>query len=84
MFTFGQGYGFLRGCLVALAIPFIEVTPQKWMSYFGLKKKKGETTAQYKQKILQKTQNLFPNSSVTLQTADSLMLAEYLRQTNRS
>jgi len=84
MFTFGQGYGFLRGCLVALAIPFTEVTPQKWMKHFGLKKNKEETTTEYKRKILQKAQNLFPNSTVTLQTADSLMLAEYLRQTDRS
>ena len=84
MFTFGQNYGFLRGCLVALGISFIEVTPQKWMAYFGLKKDKEEAGTDYKKRILQKAQNLFPNSNVTLQTADSLMLCEYLKQTNRS
>ena len=84
MFTFGQNYGFLRGCLVALEISFIEVTPQKWMAYFGLKKDKEEAGTDYKKRILQKAQNLFPNSNVTLQTADSLMLCEYLKQTNRS
>lgn len=78
MFTFGKNYGFLRGCLVTLSIPFIEVTPQKWMNYFGLKKSKTESKLQYKKRILQKAQNLYPDSEVTLQTADSLMLAEYL------
>jgi len=82
MFTFGQGYGFLRGVLVALAIPFEEVTPQKWQKYFGLSKKKNETQPNYKKRILQVAQNMFPDSSVKLQTADSLMLAEYLRRIN--
>lgn len=82
MFTFGQGYGFLRGCLVAHSIPFSEVTPQKWMSYFGLKKDKSELPKDYKKRILQKAQNLYPHSSVALSTADSLMIAEYLRLTN--
>lgn len=81
MFTFGQGYGFLRGCLVSFGIPFIEVTPQKWMGYFGFKKEKSELPKEYKKRILQKAQNMFPNSSVALSTADSLMIAEYLRQT---
>lgn len=84
MFTFGQNYGFLRGCLVALSIPFSEVTPQKWMAYFGLKKKPAQTKKDFKYEILNKAQNLFPHSSVALQTADSLMIAEYLRLTDRS
>lgn len=83
MFTFGRGYGFLRGCLVSLGIPFEEVSPRKWQSYFGLSKNKGETQPDYKKRILQKAQNMFPNSSVALQTADSLMLAEYLRRIDK-
>ena len=80
MFTFGQNYGFLRGCLVSLGIPFEEVTPQKWQKEFGLSKKKNESKTDYKKRILQKAQNLFPEADVKLQTADSLMLAEYLRR----
>jgi hypothetical protein len=83
--SFAQHYGFLRGCLVSLQIPFIEVSPQKWMSYFGLKKTKEEDKRTYKKRILQKAQNLYPQSSVALQTADSLMICEFLRLTdNRS
>jgi hypothetical protein len=80
--SFAQHYGFLRGCLVSLQIPFIEVSPQKWMSYFGLKKSKEEDKRTYKKRILQKAQNLYPQSSVALQTADSLMLCEFLRLTD--
>lgn len=83
MFTFGQGYGFLRGCLVAHSIPFTEVTPQKWMSYFGFKKDRSELPKDYKKRIFQKAQNMYPHTSVALATADSLMIAEYLRQTNK-
>lgn len=30
MFTFGQGYGEIRGMLKSLGIPIIEPTPQQW------------------------------------------------------
>lgn len=30
MFTFGKGYGELRGMLKAIGVPFIEPTPQQW------------------------------------------------------
>ena len=81
--TFAQHYGFLRGVLVSLAIPFTEVSPQTWMAYFGFKRKKGEDKKLHKTRILQKAQNLYPQSSVALQTADSLMLCEYLRLTEK-
>lgn len=77
--TFAQHYGFLRGVLVSLQIPFIEVSPQKWMGYFGFKREKDEDKKKHKLRILQKAQNLYPHSSVNLQTADSLMICEYLR-----
>lgn len=77
--TFAQHYGFLRGVLVSLQIPFIEVAPQTWMNYFGFKRQKDEDKKKHKLRILQKAQNLYPHSSVALQTADSLMLCEFLR-----
>ena len=77
--TFAQHYGFLRGVLVALQIPFIEVAPQTWMGYFGFRRLKDEDKKKHKLRILQKAQNLYPHSSVALQTADSLMLCEFLR-----
>ena len=82
--SFAQHYGFIRGCLVSLGIPFTEVSPQKWMAYFGFKRLKDEDKKKHKTRILQKAQNLYPQSTVNLQTADSLMLCEYLRLTDRS
>jgi hypothetical protein len=35
-FTFGQGYGFLKGCLTAIGIPFEEVRPQVWQKFLGI------------------------------------------------
>jgi len=31
VFTFGEGYGSIKGIAAGLAIPIIEVTPQRWM-----------------------------------------------------
>jgi crossover junction endodeoxyribonuclease RuvC len=36
VFTFGTSYGIVRGCLGALEIPFVLVTPQKWKRKAGL------------------------------------------------
>ena len=73
MFTFGRGYGFLRGCLVAYGIPFEEVRPQVWQKEFGLLRKT-------KQEIKEKAQNLFPGVELTLATSDALLIAEYCRR----
>lgn len=40
MFTFGRGYGFIRGVLTAMSIPFEEVRPQVWQAAFVPKKDK--------------------------------------------
>jgi Holliday junction resolvasome RuvABC endonuclease subunit len=75
-FKFGQSYGFLRGLLIALRIPFEEVTPQKWQQVMGCRSggDKNVTKA--------KAQQLFPSVKVTHAIADALLLAEYLRRTH--
>lgn len=81
-FTFGMNYGFLRGVMVAYGIPFEEVTPQKWMGYFSIKRKKDEPKTAFKRRLLGKAQNLFPHvNGLTLATADALLIAEYCRRT---
>lgn len=74
MFTFGRGYGFLRGCLVALEIPFDEVTPQKWQRALACLTKGDKNVSKAK------AQQLFPNLKVTHSTADALLIAEYGRR----
>ena len=79
-FKFGQGYGFLRGILVALRYPFEEVTPKKWQAEFGMKKERLETKSAWKQRLKGRAQILFPDLEVDLYTADALLIAEFGRR----
>lgn len=74
VFTFGQSYGFLRGCLIALEIPFEEVSPRKWQSAMGC------LSGGVKNVTKALAQQLFPAITVTHAIADSILLAEYGRR----
>lgn len=74
MFTFGQGYGFLRGCLISNKIPFEEVNPMKWQRGVGCVAR-GD-----KNKLKAKAQQMFPGLDITLKTADAILIAEYGRR----
>jgi hypothetical protein len=93
MFTFGHGYGNLRMAIIARGLQFEAVPPPTWMK--GLKipsrKKKTktnkteETKTQYKNRLRCRAQELFPSFgprgfSITLATADALLIAEYYRR----
>lgn len=79
-FKFGKGYGFLRGCLVAAGCPFDEVTPQKWQRGLDIPKRKTtETKTQFKNRLKQKAQQLYPTVDVTLATADAILIAHYAK-----
>lgn len=80
MFTFGQNYGFLRGLLIGLAIPFEEVRPVDWQRVFGLLARKEEAKTAKKNRHKAKAQQLFPAWHITHATADALLIAEYLRR----
>lgn len=73
-FKFGANYGFLRGLLVALQIPFEEVTPSKWQGYLKCRSKgdKNVTKAAAQRK--------WPSEKITHGNADALLIAEYCRQ----
>ncbi len=78
MFSFGRNYGFLRGCLHCLKIPFEEVTPAKWQREFSLlRTDKAETNTAKKNRHKAKAQQLFPDTNVTHAIADALLIAEY-------
>lgn len=70
-FTFGRGYGFLRGCLVALGVPFVEVAPATWQ--------KAMACLSHGDKKITKSRaaQLCPHLKVTHATADALLLALY-------
>lgn len=73
-FKFGQSYGFLRGLLVGLGIPFEEVTPQKWQKEIGCLTKGDKNVSKAK------AQQLFPREKIVHANADALLIAEYGRR----
>ncbi len=73
-FKFGDGSGFLRGCLVSRAIPFEFVTPQKWQKYLSCQTKGDKNITK------SKAQQLFPDMKITHAIADSILIAEYGRR----
>ena len=83
-FKFGMGYGGLRMALIASSIPFEEVTPRTWQKALSIPpKKKTESNSQWKNRLKQKAQQLFPEVKVTLKTADALLIAEFCRRSKR-
>ena len=95
MFSFGQNYGFLRGCLFSSGVSFEEVTPRTWQKEFGIQprdKKKKETKNQFKNRLLAKCQQLFPNYDLwkeprskgkQLAVCDAILIAEYCRRVSK-
>jgi len=79
-FKFGQGYGFLRGCIIADG--FDEVAPTKWQKEFGLvfPASMGLTPTDKKNRHKAKAQQLFPHLKITHAIADALLIAEWARR----
>ena len=70
-FKFGHNYGFLRGVITALNIPFTEVSPQKWQGALGCR------TGGDKNVTKTKAQQLYPSIKITHAIADALLIATY-------
>lgn len=75
-----QSFGQLQMALIASGIPHEEVHPKKWQKEFSLSRHKGEPNAQWKGRIRQKAQQLFPHMKISLATADALLMAEWCRR----
>lgn len=73
-FKFGKAYGFIRGVLIAVGIPFEDVTPQTWQRELKC------LTGGDKNISKGKAQQLFPGVKVTNKTADSVCIAEYAKR----
>ena len=76
MFSFGKGYGFLRGVLTGLSIPYIDTPPQSWQKGVGVGGKYASKPDR-KRAHLALAQQLFPTVKTTLASADALLIAEY-------
>lgn len=78
-FKFGRAYGFIRGLLTALGIPYEDVTPQRWQKDMQCQ------TGGDKRISRAKAQQLFPAMAkqITHRTADALLIATWGRNYNR-
>ena len=75
MFKFGEGSGYLKGCLRALGVRVILVPPQTWQKgLMGLTGKKGPDR---KRALRDEAQRRFPAIKCTLDNADALLIWDY-------
>lgn len=80
MFTFGEGFGWLKGVLDAFEISYQEIPPQTWKKEFGLNSKK-ELSIEVAKQLFPEA-NLVPHGSKKESDgiAESLLMAEYARR----
>lgn len=83
MFSFGQNYGFWKGLLTALEISYEEVPPQTWQAFLGINTRGKGTYSERKRLLKQRAEQLYPNVSITLHTADAILISEYGKRINR-
>lgn len=83
-FTFGENNGFIKGVITCTQIPHEYNTPQTWQKFFGMKKDKNEAQTDYKRRLKQKAEELFPAIKITNDMADSILIAEFCRRKHRN
>lgn len=82
-FKFGQNYGFLRACLVSHNIRFKAVPPRVWQKALGVPPRgEDETKAQFKGRLKQLAERLYPGNAITLKVSDAILIARYCYLTN--
>lgn len=79
--VFMKNVGNIEMALLALNIPFKEVTPQTWMKYFNLKKEKDESKPDWKRRLREYLQRIMPDFKVKNDNADAMLLAYYCMKT---
>lgn len=81
MFNFGRGFGFILGVLQSHKYRVELVRPQKWQQPLGIGKASGcAKKTEWKGKLKEKAQQLYPHLKVTLKTADALLILEHGRK----
>lgn len=72
-FSFGENYGWWKGVLTALRIPYLETLPKVWQKLFSLPSDKTER----KKKLHETAIKLFPDVDIKLDLADAVLIAFY-------
>lgn len=78
-FKFGMNYGFLRGCLVCNRISFQEYHPKKWQKYYSVSKNATESKTDWKRRLHEIAQNMYPSSKIPVYAGDSVLLANFAK-----
>lgn len=77
--------GRIEGLLCAYNFRVIMVTPQKWQKHFSLGKRSGcSSDSEWKNKLKSEAQRRFPLQTVTLKTADALLILDYAISTDQN
>ena len=75
-FKLGENYGFLKGVLRSLEIPFTLVRPQEWQK--GLSGLSGLTSNKRKKALMNHAKQFFPTTKgLTLKTADAILILRH-------
>lgn len=79
---FARHCGHLEMCLIALGVPTVTVTPNKWQKTYQLGRSSEYSKTEWKNRLKAKAQQLFPHytKAINLATADALLIAEYGRK----
>lgn len=80
MATYAGNWGFLKGALIALNYRIVIVPPKTWQKALGLGTAKGMSKTEWKTKLKNRAEQLFPGVKVTLATADALLILEAARR----
>lgn len=81
MFNFGKGYGMILMALTALSISYEICTPQRWLKGLAIStRKKTESKTQWKNRLKGAAQRAYPTVTLTLATADALLIATYCQR----
>lgn len=75
MFNFGEGFGFLRGAVLALGIPLRMVSAKQWQKGLWIGTKEDRATR--KRALKAKAQEMFPALKPTLKTCDALLILDW-------
>lgn len=75
-FTFGTSFGEAKRTCECFQIPFQLITPQKWQKFLSIeKKRKEESKNDFKKRLKEEAQKIYPQDKFTLETADSVLIA---------
>lgn len=78
-----RNVGVLHGILLAFGVRIVKVRPQDWQAALHLGQRGQRTQTEWKNHLKAEAQRRFPALSVTLATADALLILEYGRLMER-